>query len=345
MKKKIVVLTIIALCLSTAVFAGAQSEKQQKVTLSYGYISPELTPDQNNETAFDYEFKEYLESASNGEIAVDLYPGGQLGSFPEMIQGVMKGSIDIALVNVIPLNNFYEESMIFGLPGVFADRNECTAILQGAWGQAFNEKMEKELGVKVLFHYSSGMRHFTNSRRELRVPEDARGLTFRTMESPVSIKMAEAIGAKAVPIASSEMYIAMQNRVVDGQENPITSIIQDLTYEVQKYLVLDGHFSSSMILLMNGKKYDALSAETKAMFDTAIERGWAVGSQVIERQEEEGIQFLQEKGMVVYEPTAAELERWHEAVAGPTHSYVRSQLGDELVDGLLQAVEEYRTGK
>lgn len=345
MKKRVVILTIIVLCIATAVFAGAQSEKQQKVTLSYGYISPELTPEQNNETAFAYEFKRHLETASNGEVTVDLYPGGQLGSFPEMIQGVMKGSIDIALVNVIPLNNFYEESMIFGLPGVFADRNECTAILQGEWGQTFNERMEKELGVKVLFHYSSGMRHFTNSKRELRVPEDARGLTFRTMESPVSIKMAEAIGAKAVPIASSEMYIAMQNKVVDGQENPITSIIQDLTYEVQKYLVLDGHFSSSMILLMNAKTYDNLSNDVKGIIANGVQKGWSVGSKVIERQELEGIEFLQSKGMIVYEPTATELERWHEAVAGPTHAYVRSQLGNELVDGLLQAVEVYRSKK
>lgn len=336
---------LIVLLMLPLTFSFGAGEPKGTITLSYGYISPELTPKDNNETAFAYAFKEYVEKTSGGKLKVNLYPGGQLGTFPEMIQGVMKGSIEMALVNVIPLNNFYKKSMIFGLPGVFESREECSAILQGAWGQEFNKGIEEALGVKVLLHYSSGMRNFTNSKKELRVPEDAKGLTFRTMESPVSMKMVEALGAKAVPIASSEMYIAMQNKVVDGQENPITSIIQDLTYEVQKYAVLDGHFTSSMMLMMNKKLYDGLTPELQAIIQTGLEKGWAEGKKVIERQELDGVKFLESKGMKVYIPTPSELARWHEVVAGPTHAYVRSQLGNELVDGLLKAVEEYRKNK
>ena len=232
MKKILSALLCVMLLSISATAALADAE----YTLRLGYISPELTPDVNNETMFTYVFKEYVEEQSGGRIAVEIYPAGQLGTFPEMIEGCMSGTINMAIINVIPLNSFYKPSMIFGLPGVFKDKDECTAVLQGEWGLAFNEEVRKELGIKILNHWSSGMRNFTNSVRELKVPEDAKGLTFRVMESPVSIKMVESLGAKAVPIASSEMYVAMQNGVVDGQENPISSIIQDLTYEVQDYL-------------------------------------------------------------------------------------------------------------
>jgi tripartite ATP-independent transporter DctP family solute receptor len=314
-------------------------------TLKYGYISPELTPKDNNETAFAYTFKDYVEKHSKGRIKVQLYPGGQLGKFPEMIQGTMRGSIDIALTNAIPLNNFYPQSMIFGIPGVFIDKDECSAILQGPWGRKFNKGIEAKLGVKVLFHYSSGMRHFTNSKKEIRVPEDAKGLTFRVMESPVSIKMVEALGAKATPIASSEMYLAMQNHVVDGQENPISSIIQDLTYEVQKYIVFDGHFASSMMLLMNKKLYDSMPRSLQKVIDAGVKIGWTEGKKVIDRQEIEGIKFLKAKGIKVYIPTKQELKRWHEVIGKPTQAYVRKQSGDKTVDELLNAVKKYRSGK
>lgn len=344
MRSKVTIGLVLMLCVVLTI--GVTNCFGAKVyTLKYGYITPELTPKENNETAFAYAFKDYVEKNSNGQIKVHLYPGGQLGKFPEMIQGAMRGSIDIALTNVVPLNNFYPESMIFGIPGVFNDKDECSAILQGEWGRKFNKGIEDKLGVKVLFHYCSGMRHFTNSKKELRVPEDAKGLTIRVMESPVSIKMVEALGAKAVPIASSEMYIAMQNHVVDGQENPISSIIQDLTYEVQKYIVLDGHFASSMMLLMNKKLYDGMPKSLQKVIDTGVQKGWAVGKTVIDRQEIEGIETLKAKGMQVYVPTKQELQRWHEVVGKPTQEYVRKQLGDKVVDELLAAVKKYRNGK
>jgi len=169
-----------------------------------------------------------------------------------MAKSVITGDVEAAIINTIPMGNFYKDCSIFEMPGVFSDKDECNSILNKGWGKEFNKRIEDALNIKILSHYSIGFMHFTNSARELRLPEDAKGLTFRVMESPISIKMVEALGANAVPIASSEMYVAIQNKFVDGQENPISSIIMDLTYQVQKYLVLDGHFTSSEILTMNG---------------------------------------------------------------------------------------------
>jgi len=167
-----------------------------------------------------------VEEKSNGQIKVAFFPAGQLGSFIEMAQSVINGDVEAAIINTIPIN-FYKDCSIFGMPGVFRTKDECNSILNKGWGKEFNKRIEDALNIKILSHYSIGFRHFTNSVRELRLPEDAKGLTFRVMESPISIKMVEVLGANAVPIASSEMYVAMQNKVVDGQENPISSIIMD----------------------------------------------------------------------------------------------------------------------
>ncbi len=335
-----IVLCVLLVCI-TATTALAKAE----YTLRLGYISPELTPDVNNETMLVYTFRDYVQEQSNGRIEVEIYPAGQLGKFPEMIEGCMNGTVDMAIINVIPLNSFYKPSMIFGLPGVFKDMDECTAVLQSEWGLNFNEGIRQEIGVKVLNHWSSGMRNFTNSVRELRVPEDAKGLTFRVMESPVSIKMVEALGAKAVPIASSEMYVAMQNHVVDGQENPISSIIQDLTYEVQDYCILDGHFTSSMMFIMNDKLFEGMDADLQQIILDGAAKGYEEAVKVLKRIEAEGIQLLEEKGMQVYVPTDEEKAQWHQIMYDATNEYVREKLGDEMVDGFLQAIQDVRNAQ
>ncbi|NLI22981.1 MAG: TRAP transporter substrate-binding protein [Clostridiales bacterium] len=340
--KKIVA---ILLCAFLTCAMGTAALAAPEFTIRMGYISPELTPDVNNETMYAYTFRDYVQEKSEGRIAVEIYPAGQLGKFPEMIEGCMSGTVDMAIVNVIPVNSFYKPSMIFGLPGVFTDMDECTKVLQGEWGQAFNESMRQALGIRVLNHWSSGMRNFTNSVRELRVPSDAKGLTFRVMESPVSIKMVEALGAKAVPIASSEMYVAMQNHVVDGQENPISSIIQDLTYEVQKYCILDGHFTSSMMLIMNDALFQRMSPDLQQIILDGSAKGYEEASVVLKRIEADGIKLLEEKGMQVYQPTDEEKSQWHSVMFEATNAYIRETLGDELVDGFLAAIETVRNAK
>jgi len=330
------------MCVALICFTATTALAKAEYTLRLGYISPELTPDVNNETMYCYVFKDYVETQSEGRIEVEIYPAGQLGKFPEMIEGCINGTVDMAIVNVIPMNSFYQPSMIFGLPGVFKDMDECTAVLQSEWGLEFNEGLRQALGIKVLNHWSSGMRNFTNSVRELRVPEDAKGLTFRVMESPVSIKMVEALGAKAVPIASSEMYVAMQNGVVDGQENPISSIIQDLTYEVQSYCVLDGHFTSSMMLIMNDALFEGMDADLQQIILDGSAKGYEEAVKVLKQIEADGITLLEEKGMQVYVPTEEEKEEWHSVMFEATNAYVREKLGDELVDSFLQAIQDVR---
>ena len=326
-----------ALLIGSTVYAADKTYK-----IKFGYITPELTPEENFETANAYAFRDYVQEKSNGRIEVQLFPAGQLGNFGEMAQSVINGDIEVAIINTIPMSGFYKKAIMFGMPGVFSSMDECNEILNTGWGADFNSKMEKKLGINILAHYSVGFRHFTNSVKEVKLPGDAKGLTFRVMESPVSIKMVEALGANPVPIPSSEMYLAMQNKVVDGQENPIGAIIQDRTYEVQKYLVLDGHFTSAEMTIINGDFYNSLPDDLKTVIDEAGKAGMQAATKTVKEKEVSGLKFLQEQGMTVTELTEDERAQWLALISKPTEEYVRSKMGDEEVDALLNAVKEYR---
>jgi len=344
MKKTIIsILVILALVLtlSLSTVFGAQ----QQYVIKYGYVAPELTYYDNFETAFITAFKGYVERESGGRIKVESYPAGQLGNFQALVEGCMMGTVQMASVETTgAFSGVYRESMALSIPGIFESIEESNAVLAGPWGQAFNEAIRKKLGIKVLSHISKGFRHFTNNVRELRVPEDAKGLNFRVMESPVPIKMVEALGCVASPIPSAEMYSALQQGVVDGQENPIASIIQDRTYEVQKYLILDGHTNSYTMFIMSERFFNSLPKDLQKIVLEGARRGEIASQGIIYLKEEVGIEFLKTK-LKVYTPTPEEKAKWHAKISGPTAQYVRSQIGDKPVDDLIKAVEEFRKSK
>ena len=334
--KRIAVIAL-SLFLGMAVSASAG---QYSIKLSYtpGNLPATDSPD----IMYAEVFKRELEKNSNGAIEVVLFPSGQLGSASESIQGVMGGYIDMTIVDMALLNSINEPSLLPASPGIFASEEECDAILGGEWGDRFRRDFEEKTGIHMLNMHAKGFRNFTTSNKELRTVKDAQGVTFRVQESPMMVAMVEALGAKAVPMPGSEMYMAMRNGVVDGQENPVLNIIQDKTFEVQKYLVLDGHSAGIMTYIINGRFFASLSDELKKAVNDAAAVAMEEAKIVVSTKNREGVQILKDYGMSVYEPTEEELKEWHLAVFTPTQRFVRATLGDAMVDDLLQAVKEYR---
>jgi C4-dicarboxylate-binding protein DctP len=248
----------------------------------------------------------------------------------------------MSIVDVALLNNLYEPSQVLFSPGMFNSVEECDAILDGDWGAKFKADFERQTGIRILSLHCKGFRNFTTSNKELRRAADAKGVTFRVQESPVSIKMVEALGAKAVPMPGSEMYVAMANGVVDGQENPVLNIIQDKTYEVQKYLVLDGHMPGIMAYIINGELYASPPDHLKTAVNEAADIATPEAKKVVENKNRDGIQILRNYGMSVYEPTAEEIEEWHSTMFEPVQVYMRSILGEATVNDLLNAIKARR---
>lgn len=323
---------------------AATSAEQPVYKLKIAYNPPELTPETCTETCFSYSLRDYLNEHAPGAFDIELYPAAQLGTFSEMLAGASDGSIEMSIVNIGTLAAVDPNLNVWQIPGTIGSIEECNGLLASEAGNATYDDIEKNMGIEVVVGFTSGPRHFTNNIRELKSPADMKGIVFRVMENNLYVKMVESLGAIATPMSSSELYSALQNKVVEGQENPIASIINDITYEVQEYLTLDGHVYSLPIGVVNTAWFNTLTPELQKVFMDGVEAARKDVIAFIDKQESEGLVFLKEQGMIVYEPTEEELAQWHDAVYNGVIDYVYDQLGTEKVDAFLAMVEDYRGG-
>lgn len=339
MKKRSLAMILAATMLmaaGTTVYGG-----EENVTLKLGYTHSNPDREESDEVMYAETFKEYVE-ANCDSITVELYPGNALGSQQDTVGAVAAGTVQMTIQNSSLLNNYDINTMIFGMPGVFKDIDETNAVADSEWAAELMEATRELTGIRVLGNSCTGMRSFTCKGKEMRSVEDAKGLTFRVPDSPVYIEMVNAISANAVPMPSSEMYVAMQNGVVDGQENPIQNVVIDKTYEVQDWYVLDNHTPTVMSYMMSDKFYSSLSDDQKAVIDAAHAEAMAKSREVTKKLEASGIETLEANGMTVYVPTDEELQGWHDAYGPACEEYMRGQVGDELVDQVLELLTEIR---
>jgi tripartite ATP-independent transporter DctP family solute receptor len=201
-------------------------------------------------------FKELVEERSGGRIVVEHYPAGQLGADRDIQEGVQLGTIEAGLSSspVVLLNDYFK---LLDAPYLFVDREHVTKVLDGELGQKMAKPLE-EVGIKHLGYLENGFRQITNNVRPIVVPEDLEGIKLRTPESPVRMQTFKTFGANPVPMSFTEVFGALQQGIIDGQENPLATIYQASLHEVQKYLSLTGHVYSAVHLLMNKDLFDSM---------------------------------------------------------------------------------------
>lgn len=315
------------------------STQEETFVLKLGMQQGNVDRSESAEVTWVERFKEEVEANSDGRITVEIYPSAQLGSQEDNVTSLINNSLEMTCVNATILNSVSDRTMLLACPALFANEEQCDAVLAGEWGQKFWDDVAADSGVRVLAAFCNGMRSFTTSNKELTTVDSAKGVTFRVMTSAVYEKMVEAIGANPVPMPGSEMYTAMQNGTVDGQENPPVNILNDKTYEVQKYLVLDKHVASVVTFDISESTWQSLPEDLQKVVSDAAATVTPEAAAVCKTLNDNGVAKLQELGMSVYEPTEAELADWHDAMRGPCVEYVKGQLGDEIVDELLAAIE------
>ena len=321
--------------------SSSAAPAEESVTIKLGYTHGTSNPQESDEVMYAQTFKEYVE-ANSDTITVELYPGSTLGSQADTVGAVSAGTTEMTIQNCSQLNNYDPSTMIFSLPGAFRDIEETNQVLDSEWAMDLMDQSREVTGIRVLGQSCTGMRCFTVSDHELRTVDDIAGLTFRVPESPIYNVILQALSANPVPMPSSEMYVAMQNHVVDGQENPIQNIVIDKSYEVQDWCVLDNHTPTVMSYMINDDFYNSLSDNQKEVINAAHEEAMAAAREVTQALEASGIETLEANGMTVYEPTAEELKAWQDTYAGACEEYMREQIGDELVDQCIAQLNEIR---
>lgn len=244
-------------------------------------------------------FKEIVEKESNGQIEVQLFPNNQLGTGErDLVEGMQLGTVDIVITSTGPMSGFVKQFMLFDFPFLFRDKEHAYKTLDGEIGQYVLGLLDKR-GIRGLAWYENGFRHLTNSKREVNTPADAKALKLRTMENKVHMAIWKALGADPTPMAWGELFTALQQGAVDGQENPIPIIYTQKVYEVQKYLSLTGHVFSPSLILMSKRKFDKLPDDLKDIIKNAAQESADFERSQITRMENEQVEKLKELGMVV----------------------------------------------
>ena len=280
-------------------------------------------------------FLDTLEELSGGAFTGEQAPAGQLGGERDMIEGLQIGSLDLVVTSTGPLGNFVPEVLALDLPFLFRDYAHARTVLDGEIGQELLDKMV-ESDLVGLAWSENGFRHVTNSRRPVTSPEDLEGLTLRTMENRVHMAAFEGMGASPTPMAFPEVFGALQQGVVDGQENPITVITAARFWEVQGYVTLTGHVYSPAIVLASPFLFDGLSEEEQGWFLEAARASAAATRAEVDRLEAEGVALMQENGMEVI----TEIDRgpFQELAAEASWSVYTDRFGTELLERIV-AVE------
>ena len=253
-------------------------------------------------------FSELVEQRSGGKIKVRIFPSGQLGGDLQNVSALQGGTLDLMVLNAGLLVGLVKDFAILDLPFLFNTPEEADHVVDGPVGRKMFEKLTAK-GLIGLGYTELGFRNVTNSRRPIAKLEDFSGLKLRVLQSPLFIELFNTLGANTVPLPFPELYTALEQKVVDGQENPVTVINDSKFQEVQKYLSITRHIYNPQSVLMSKRSWDKLSAEEKKIIQEALDEAKVYQRQVSRQKSEEALETLKKAGMQVNEVASAELAR------------------------------------
>ena len=267
-----------------------------------------------------------LEEYSNGEMTLDIYPNSALGNESDMMDAVSMGTQEMCLVSTGPIPSFSKKTANWGvldLPYLFKNAEQAYEVLDGEVGQTLLDEFEGS-GIKALGFWENGFRDLTNDKKEIATPADLAGMKIRTMENKVHMATYTALGANPSPLAWGEIFSALQQGTVDGQENPLAIILTAKVYEVQHYISMIDLFYSPCVLMINEDIYNGFTPEQKEAFDKAAAEGRdaeraiskEIGDSAREEMEKLGVTFTDvdqsvwvEAVQSVYEDTSLGIDK------------------------------------
>jgi tripartite ATP-independent transporter DctP family solute receptor len=273
-------------------------------------------------------FAREVETRTGGRYKIQTFYAGALGAERESVEGVQLGTLDLTLTSTGPLPNFVPEVAILDIPFLFRDYAHARAVLDGPIGQDLLQKFPPK-GMVALAWGENGFRHMTNSKRPVNVPDDLKGLKMRTMENPIHIQAYKQFGILPTPMAFTEVFTALQQGTVDGQENPLSVITAAKLDQVQKNLSLTGHVYSPAVLLMNKAQWDKLSPADKQAFLDAAREAVKANRARIDDDERRAVADLRAKGMAVVENV--DKARFQAALA-PVYVDFGKRFGQDNID-------------
>lgn len=274
-------------------------------------------------------FAELVSERTNGAVEIDIFPNSALGDERANIEDLQMGTLDIAVSSTGPLGNFVSDFLILDLPFLFKNYDHAHAVLDGEIGQNLLAKLD-DIGVVGGAFWENGFREMTNSKHPINTVEDCAGLKLRCQENQVQMDAFSALGMDPTPMAWSEVFTALQQGTVDGQENPIAVIYSNKVYEAQDYLAMTNHVYSPAAILFSKTVLEGLPEEYQTVLLEAAQESADFERAACEDNEAAQIAEMEAAGLqVTYPDTAA----FQEAVA-PVYEKYAEQFGQENIDAI-----------
>jgi TRAP-type transport system periplasmic protein len=335
MTRNRIVLSVLVLVMLVAVVPGLFAQTP-RVTLKLAHYAAENHAGQ----AAALMFKDGVEKRTNGAIKVEIYPNNKLGDPPSVLEQNILGVIDMSLPTQGQLSKYSPKFGCVMIPFAYDDYAHADRVLDGpflAWAAPDLEKA----GLVFLSNWEWGLRNLTNSKREIKVPADVKGLKIRTPPEYQNQAAMEALGATVTTIGFSDLTLALKQGTVDGQENPVAVVFSNKLYETQKYMSMTGHTYNSMTHVMSKKSWDKLSAAEQKIIKEESKKAGDFMRKAIRDSEAEQLAKLKELGMVITIVDKAVFK----AAMGPANEVIKSKAGAENFDAFMKMVEAQRKKK
>jgi len=347
LKKKWALLLVLSMLLFTLAGCGAGGEAPDEengdvaelpsVHIELGHNQPEASAEHDGAVAF----KEEIERLSDGKITVDIYPAMQLGSMREQAEAVQMGASQMTLQPISVLTPFVEEFEVADFPFLWPDEDTMWQVLDNEGGDVLF-KYAREKGFEGISFWASGFKQMTTSNKEIHVPDDLKGLKMRVMPSPLLMEQYKTWGANPIPIEFAELYNALQQKTVDGQENPIGTITLQKYYEVQDYLMLSNHGFLLYALVANLDWYNSLPAEYQEMIQEAGKVAAEVQRQSLRDKEAGYMEQIKETGIKIVEFSESNRAAFVEASKPIYETFANTPSKQEVLNTILEAIEKYQ---
>jgi tripartite ATP-independent transporter DctP family solute receptor len=320
MQRKTLTRTLVALA-ACAVLPLAAHAQALKLTLGHG-----AAPGNPRHEA-SVKFAEVLKAKTGGRIEVQVAPSAQLGDDAAMVTALRTGALDLSANSQGAVANAVPEYAAYGMPFLFTSPAAAFKLLDGPLGKELADR-SAEKGLVLLGTWDNGIRHMTNSKRPITKVEDMKGLKMRVPPDATLVDIMKALGAEAQQIKFAELYVALQQGVVDGQENPLVNIHASKLYEVQKHLALTNHQFQMTPFLMSKRSWDKLSDADKKAVQEAAAEATALQRRLSKEADDKLLADLKAKGVQVTTPDAAAFQKATAEVddkwtAGPIGAYVK----------------------
>lgn len=287
-------------------------------------------------------FKELVESTT--DLKVDIFPSAQLGDDRAAIEMLQLGTLDVSIPSTAPLANFYSEYNIFDLPFMITNEAVADKVLRSEFSDAMLERLKSKQLVGLDF-WENGFRHLTNSTRQINSVADVKGLKVRTMESPLHLDAWNALGAIPTPMAFNELFTALQQGTVDGQENPYPNIALNNLFEVQKFISDTGHVYSPLVLIFSATTWSKLSTADQTAVKAAAIAAGDYQREINRSTNSKSLETI--KSTMEVTTLSPEARSGFRAATKSVVDKYRDTIGSDLIDSFIKEIDaaEKSTGK